>query len=72
MQIGSMKTWGAIATTPLVLFPAAWMSAIDAPSEWPTSTGFSTPVFFNNSGNAISASSCMNRTLRRFSFRTSD
>src|SRR5213075_351356 len=60
-----MKTCGAIATTPRTAWPApAWISAIEAPSEWPISTGLSTLSTSNRAGRARRASSCMKRPLR--------
>src|SRR6185369_15297615 len=53
MQTGSMKTCGAIATTPRAACPApAWMRAIDAPSECPTRMASSIPSRWRSSGSA--------------------
>ena len=44
-QTCSTNTCGAISASPLTgrSPAAAWMMAIEAPSEWPTSSGLSMP-----------------------------
>src|SRR3989442_9437748 len=60
MQISSTNTCGAIATTAFALCPApAWIREMEAPSEWPTRTGFSTFRRERTSGRESRASSCI-------------
>ena len=62
-ESSSAKTWGATSTRPLTGSLAAWISAIDAPSLWPKSTGSEIPAPRRTWGSR-SASSCMYRTGR--------
>src|SRR5437879_7593092 len=73
MQISSTHTCGAIATTAFTLCPApAWIREMEAPSEWPTRTGFSTFRRERTSGRESRASSCMKFFPARSEEHTSD
>jgi hypothetical protein len=60
IEMSSTKQCGAITTTPATGCPApACSSAIEAPSEWPTSTGFSISSAASSCGSVSRPSMCM-------------
>ena len=60
----STKTCGASRARPLTGWRAAWMSAIEAPSLWPTSSGSGASSWASSAGSTSSASSWKNAGVR--------